>query len=60
MHSLLILANFEKKNTCVSDRGVKLSLNNSVIVFRCYADFHPIPPTPLLKNAKHVNNMDIV
>lgn len=50
MHSLLILVNFEKKNTCVSDRSVKLSLHNSVIVFRCYADFHPHPtPTPLKK-----------
>lgn len=60
MHSLLILVNFEEKNTCVSDRSVKLSLHNSVIVFRCYTDFHPIPPPPLSKNAKHVNNMDIV
>lgn len=50
MHSLLILVNFEKKNICVSDRSVKLSLHNSVIVFRCYADFHPHPtPTPLRK-----------
>lgn len=55
MHSLLILVNFEEKNTCVSDRSVKLSLHNSVIVTST-----PIPPPPLLKNAKHVNNMDIV